>query len=104
MNKSLLLGLWRILLRIPRPIWQQEVAHSARAAEKSLAFMTADHHKIRDFVVRELPGFAKPISPETIAQNLNIELNYVITILMSWKRTLPFFSGMGTAMWNGLIR
>ena len=34
MNKSLLLGLWRFLLRIPRPIWQQEVARSARAAEK----------------------------------------------------------------------
>jgi hypothetical protein len=90
MNKSLLLGLWRILLRIPRPIWQQEVARSARAAEKSLAFMTADHHKIRDFVVRELPGFAKPISPETIAQNLNIELNYVITILDELEKNLTF--------------
>ena len=30
MNKSLLLGLWRFLLRIPRPIWQQEVERSAR--------------------------------------------------------------------------
>lgn len=90
MNKSLLLGLWRILLRIPRPIWQQEVARSARAAEKSLAFMTADHHQIRDFVVRELPRFGKPIPPEAIAQNLGMKLEQIITILDELEKKLTF--------------
>ena len=90
MNKSLLLGLWSFLLRIPRPIWQQEVARSARAAEKSLAFMTADHHKVRDFVVRELPGFAKPIPPETIARNLNLELQQVVSILDELEKNMTF--------------
>lgn len=66
MNKSLLLGWGPLLLRIPRPIWQQEIARSARAREKSLAFMTPDPHRIRDFVVRELPYIAGPIPPETI--------------------------------------
>jgi len=46
MNKSLLLGLWRYLLRIPRPIWQAEVARSERAAKRSGVFMTADHHRV----------------------------------------------------------
>jgi hypothetical protein len=90
MNKSILLGLGRFLLRIPRPIWHQEVARSARAAEKSLAFMTADHHKIRDFVVQELPRFAKPIPPETIAQSLNMEPEQVITILDELEKKLTF--------------
>ena len=90
MNKSLLLGLWRFWLRIPRRIWQQEVTRSARAAEKSLAFMTADHHKIRDFVVRELPRFAKPIPPETIAQSLNMDLEQVIPILNELEKNLTF--------------
>ena len=90
MNKSLLLGLWRFWLRIPRRIWQQEVARSARAAEKSLAFMTADHHKIRDFVVRELPRIAKPIPPETIAQSLNMDLEQVIPILDELEKNLTF--------------
>ena len=90
MNKSLLLGLWRFWLRIPRPIWQQEVARSARAAEKSLAFMTSDHHKIRDFVVRELPRFAKPIPPETIAQSLNMDFEQVIPILDELEKNLTF--------------
>jgi hypothetical protein len=68
MNKSLLMGQGRFFLRIPWPLWQQEVARGVRAGEKSLAFMTVDHHKVRDFVVRDMPRIAKPIPPETIAQ------------------------------------
>ena len=90
MNKSLLLGVWRFLLRLPPPIWQQEVERSARASEKSLAFMTADHHKIRDFVVRELPRYAKPIPPEAIAQSLEIELERVDAILGELEKNLTF--------------
>ena len=90
MNKSLLLGLGRFLLRIPRPIWQQEVARSAQAAEKSLVFMTADHHKVRDFVVREMPRIAEPIPPERIAQDLNMELDRVVSILDELEKKLTF--------------
>ena len=90
MNKSLLLGVSRFLLRIPRPIWQRGVARSARTAERSLAFMTADHHKIRDFVVREMPRFAGPIPPEAIAQSLNMELEQVVPMLDELEKKLTF--------------
>ena len=90
MNKSLLLGVWRFLLRLPPPIWQQEVERSARASEKSLAFMTADHHKIRDFVVRELPRYAKPIPPEAIAQSLFMGLERVVAILDELEKNMTF--------------
>ena len=101
MNKSLLLGLWRILLRIPRPIWLQEVARSARAGEKSLAFMTADHHKVRDFVVREMPRIAEPIPPETIAQSLNMKLEQVVLILDELEKKLTFLyrNEEGAVIW-----
>jgi len=101
MNKSLLLGLWRFVLRIPRSIWQQEVARSARAGEKSLAFMTDDHHKVRDFVVREMPRIAKPIPPETIAQGLGMELEQVIPILDELEKKLTFLyrDDEGAVIW-----
>jgi len=101
MHKSLLLGIWRFLLRIPRPIWQQEIARSARAAEKSLAFMTADHHRVRDFVVRELPRVAKSIPPETIAQSLNMGLEQVVSILDSLEKKLTFLyrNKQGAVTW-----
>lgn len=90
MDKSLLLGFWRFWLRIPRPIWQQEVTRSARANEKALKFMTPEHHKIRDFVVRELPRCGEPIPPETIAQSLGMKLDRVISILDELEKNLTF--------------
>ena len=101
MNKSLLLSLGRFLLRIPRPIWQQEVARSARASEKALAFMTADHHKVRDFVVREMPRIAEPIPPERIVQSLNMELGQVISILDELEKNLTFLyrDEAGAVIW-----
>jgi hypothetical protein len=101
MNKSLLLGVSRFLLRIPRPIWQQEVARSTRASEKSLKFMTPEHHQIRDFVVRELPRLGKPIPPETIAQRLNMEFDRVISILDELEKNMTFLyrNEQGAVTW-----
>jgi hypothetical protein len=101
MNKSLLLGVWRFLLRIPRPIWQREVEQNAKAGEKSLGFMTTDHHRVRDFVVRELPRIAKPISPEMIAQSLNMEFSRVVTILDELEKNLTFLyrNEQGAVIW-----
>jgi len=101
MNKSLLLGWGRLLLCIPRPIWQQEIARSARAREKSLAFMTPDHHCVRDFVVRELPRIAQPIHPELIAQRLNMGQQQVILILDELEKNLTFLyrNEQGAVVW-----
>jgi hypothetical protein len=101
MNKSLLLGLGRFLLRIPRPIWQQEVVRSALASEKSLLFMTADHRKVRDFVVREMPRIARPIPPERIAQELSMQLTKVVSILDELEKKLTFLyrDGTGAVIW-----
>jgi hypothetical protein len=101
MNKSLLLGLWRFLLRIPRPVWQAEVARGARAAERSLAFMTDDHHRVRDYAVRELPSLGKPIPPETIARDLGLELARTVAILEELERKLTFLyrDENGAVLW-----
>lgn len=101
MNKSLLTGYWRFILRIPRPIWQQEVARSARAAEKALAFMTADHHRVRDFVVREMPRIAEPIPPETIGNCLDLTVAEVVSILDELEQNMTFLfrNEHGAVIW-----
>jgi hypothetical protein len=101
MNKSLLLGIWRFLLRIPRGIWQREVEQNTKAGEKSLAFMTKDHHRVRDFVVMELPRVAKPITPEMIAQNLNMEISQVVPIMDELEKNLTFLyrNEQGAVTW-----
>jgi len=101
MNKSLLLGIQHFLLRIPRPIWQQEVERSAITGRKALTFMTPDHHRVRDFVVMELPRLATPITSAMIAQSLSMELSKVILILDELEKNLTFLfrNEEGAVVW-----
>lgn len=89
------------MLRIPRAIWQQEIARSARAAEGSLNFMTRDHHRVRDFVVREMPRLGKPISPSLISKALKIEPEITNSILdeLEEKLTFLFRNQGGSVTW-----
>jgi hypothetical protein len=101
MKNSLLLGFWRIMIRIPRPIWQQRVVRNARAAEKSIAFLTAEHHKVRDYVVREMPRISEPIPPKMIAGVLNMDLEVVISILDELEKNLTYLyrNEQGAVTW-----
>lgn len=89
-NTRLLLGLWRFLIRVPQPIWQSEVARNSRQARTRLAFMTGDHHRIRDFVVQELPRLGEPIAPQQIASSLDLPLEHVQRILDELEKGMTF--------------
>jgi hypothetical protein len=66
-NNSLFLGIWHLMVGLPKPLWQREVARQARGGVESLGFMSEDHHRVRDFAVRELPRVGQPLSPAYIA-------------------------------------
>jgi hypothetical protein len=91
MNKNLKLGLWKYLLPIPRPIWQGRVAQDTRhTSEHGLAFMSEDHHRVRDFVVVELPRLARPLSAALIAERLNLPFERVTEILDNLEKHMTF--------------
>lgn len=90
MKNSILLGIRRLIIRIPKPIWQYEVQRAAEGADKSLAFMTSEHHKIRDYVVRQMPRISEPIPPERIASDLNLPLDTVVPILDELEKNMTF--------------
>jgi hypothetical protein len=90
MDKSLLLGLWKHLVRIPRLIWQVEVAHSAENGQNRISFMSSDHHKVRDYVVLELPRRGAPISPEGIASGVSLPLQRTQKILDELEKGMTF--------------
>ena len=85
MDKSLLLGIRNLTVPIPRMIWQRQVQGSAH-----LGFMTEEHHRIRNFVVTELPRTGKPLSPEFIAQALKMPLEQVVPILNDLEKHMTF--------------
>lgn len=96
MDDSLLLGLWRCTLPIPGAIWRKQVR-----GEAQLDFMSAEHHRVRNFVVRELPAVGEPLAPEFIAQELNLPLPQVTDILdeLEQHMTFLFRNEQGAVTW-----
>jgi len=90
MDNKLLLGIWRLTVGLPKPLWQREVARQARGAMESLGFMSDDHHRVRDFAVRELPRAGKPLSPAFITQELDLPLARTIAILDELEENMTF--------------
>lgn len=90
MNKNPLLGLWKFLVRIPRPVWQGALAHREHGGRDRLGFMRADHHRVRDFVVLELPRCGAPIPPAEIAARLDLPLEKTVKILDELEKGMTF--------------
>ena len=85
MKNSMLLGISRYTLPIPRFIWQRQVS-----GEANLDFMSVDHHRVRDFVVTEIPKAGKPLSPDCIAQALDLPPDRLSVILDDLEKHLTF--------------
>jgi|SRR5579872_2699482 len=66
-----------------------------------LAFMSADHHAVRDFVVREMPREKKPLSPALISSVTGLSRSRVTEILDELERNLFFLvrDGNGAVNW-----
>jgi hypothetical protein len=96
MKDNLLLGVSRYLLPIPRFVWQRQVRGGAQ-----LDFMSADHHRVRDFVVTEIPKAGKPLSPECIAQALGLPSDRLNVILddLETHMTFLFRNRQGDVEW-----
>ena len=99
MEDNLLLGVWRYLLPVPRKLWRKQIAQNSGKARAGLGFMTTEHHLIRNFVVIELPRQGKPLSPEFIAQNLDLPVERVVDILDDLEKHMTFlFRSRGNAV------
>lgn len=90
MTDALLLGLGRHMIPIPRAIWRRQVDKVGQKIEAALGFMTAEHHLVRNFAVRELPRVGEPLSPQFISQRLDLPVARVNAILDELERNLTF--------------
>jgi hypothetical protein len=90
MKNNLLLGIWRHLLPVPRAFWQNEVARTTARTTRHLKFMSERHQRVRNFVVRELPRVGKPLTPEFIAQAIDLPIAEVIALLDELEKHLTF--------------
>lgn len=90
MEETILLGRDRRLIPLARQQWAQHLASVPQHQASRLAFMTPAHHRVRYWVVQELPRQHTPISPEIIASELSLPLDQVVTVLEELERNLFF--------------
>jgi len=90
------------VVRVPEWLWRRLSSRRTSAGQHSpLAFMTPEHHRLRDFAVLELPRRARPLAPEEIADAVDIPLPRVAEILDYLERHLTFLyrNQEGAVVW-----
>ncbi len=90
MKEIVLLSAGQLFTEIPRETWEKHVKQAPEDIAKTLSFMTKAHHLIRYFVVRELPRFGMPLSPELISKELDMSLAETTDILDELEKNLFF--------------
>ena len=90
MGGTLLIGDGREIRRVPDDAFLQAIARIPARMASRLAFMTPDHHKVRNFVVRQMPQKRKPLSPRVIANATGLSLRNVSTLLSDLEKRLFF--------------
>lgn len=90
MSGHVLTGVGREIHSVPDDAFQKSLkALPARMASR-LAFMSRNHHSVRDFAVRELPRRDRPLSPAQIAQVSGLPRESVSAILTDLENNLFF--------------
>ena len=90
MSWHVLIGVGREIHSVPDDAFQKSLkALPARMASR-LAFMSRNHHSVRDFAVRELPRQDRPLLPVEIAQVTGLTLENVSAILTDLEKKLFF--------------
>jgi len=89
-TNTILIGKGRHITTISRERWESELATVPQHFENKLSFMTAEHHLVRYFLVRELPLAGKPLSIELIAEQVHLPASRVTAILDDLEQHLMY--------------
>jgi AraC-like DNA-binding protein len=90
MEETVLLGRGRNIVTIPRQLLDTHLDQVPEHSKRRLAFMTAKHHEVRYYVVREMPRIGEPITPDQIARDLGMSKDEVRRILDDLEQNLFF--------------
>ena len=90
MSETILIGHGEQITTIPQSDWEQELDAAPESIRQRLEFMSPDHHAVRNFVVRELPSYGKPISIDHISQALGLARSRTAQIVEDLESNLFF--------------
>jgi hypothetical protein len=78
------------MLPIPWGLFRRVVPLEARKTSRALGGLDEEQRRVHHFVVRELPRLAQPMSPDYVAEELQIDAARVVEILDELERRLIF--------------
>jgi hypothetical protein len=90
MSNKLMLGLWRYIINVPPFLWQKQIAKGKRTFEKEQGALSEEYRRVHHFVVRELPRKGKPLSPESISDEIGFSVDRVKNALDYLEKRLTF--------------
>lgn len=90
MSGQILVGVGKEIHAVPDADFLEALREIPSRMASRLAFMSREHHIVRDFVVREMPRHDKPLSPSQIAEATGLDLPGVSGILGDLERNLFF--------------
>ncbi len=101
MKRTVLLGYRRFMIPLPSLLFRRRIRQNAKAAPAQLAFMSEEHHRVRDFCVRELHRVGEPLSPSLIAERLGLAVDRVNTLLdeLEKRKIFVFRNGGRDVVW-----
>ena len=102
LNSRILIGRGKQMHAIPATTWHKHLDAARSHAPGQLSFMTDGHHRVRNFVVEELPRNAgKPLRAEDISQRLDLPLDRVVVLLAELQQKLFFLvlNDAGAVSW-----
>jgi len=102
MKDRVLIGGGEKLYEIPAENWRKHLTEGREHMQVRSGFMTEDHHRVRNFAVRELPrNQGKALSAAEISRRLDLSLDRVVTILEELQKNLFFLvlNEMGEVNW-----
>lgn len=89
-NETILLAQGGQISKIPRAVWEGHLAKVPEHGKARLGFMSADHHQVRYFAVREIVRTGEPVRPAHIARALGLSPAKTSTILDDLEQNLFF--------------
>ncbi len=101
MSDWLKVGVWRHLLRIPPNISKRRLAGLADRAQTEAGSLSEEHRAVHHFVVQELPRVGGPLSPDAVADRLDLPRERVVEILdeLEAKKAFLFRDDRGAVVW-----
>lgn len=87
---QILIGKASSIQELPRTEWEEMLRATPDHARHRLAFMSNEHHQVRNMAVLDLPRLGHPLTPEHFATHLGLDFDRVVGILDELERKLFF--------------